>query len=70
MSAVAEERRYGESHLFKKKNNSSIHQFLIFHRDVMASSLSAVNAIVLLELKTVNTQLVRDDPSPESGGLY
>jgi hypothetical protein len=28
----------------------------------MASSLSAVNAVVLLELKTVNTQLVRNNP--------
>jgi hypothetical protein len=47
VSAVAEERRYGEP--------------FVCHRDVMASSLSAVNAVVLLELKTVNTQLVRND---------
>ena len=39
--------------LFRKEETS--YQSLILHRDVMANILSAVNAIVLLELKTVNT---------------
>jgi hypothetical protein len=34
---------------------------LIFHRDVMEINLSAVNVIVLAELKTANTQVVRND---------
>jgi hypothetical protein len=42
------------------ENNLSV--FDLFYRDVMATSPSAVNAIVLLELKTVNTQPVRNDP--------
>lgn len=58
VSAVAEERWCSPT--------SSIVNFKLLnfdlHRDVMESSLSVDNAIVLVGLKTANTHLVRNDP--------